>query len=234
MRKNLQRATSVEPAAPSFLPVPVRPRADGWTGDKQIEFIETLADTGNVRAAAAAVGMTEQSAHRLRRRADADSFDAAWEAALETGLGRLVAIGLERAVEGSFKRTYYHGELVDEQVVHSEKLLIWLLENGRAALGRTKERRKVADDWEGAMVAIGQCADSESRFRFWLDEFGHWVTNYPPPADFGELFEQGRPGQRDYYRVLTPEEEAAHEARIGCCGDDGSGERDAWFGFAGG
>jgi hypothetical protein len=240
MTKNLQRATSAEPPVPSFLPVPVRPRADGWTADKQIEFIETLADTGNVRAAAVAVGMTEQSAHRLRRRADADSFDAAWQAALETGLGRLVAIGLERAVEGSVRRTYYHGELVDEQVVHSEKLLIWLLENGRAALGRAKERKKVAEDWEGAMADVGRSA-AEGRFKVWRDEFGHWLTNYPPPEGYEEmdLYSEGAAGQRRYCRMLSPDEEDAHEARIGCCDnerreDDGREERDARFGFAGG
>lgn len=41
------------PAIP-FDPVPVQPRRDGWTAAKQRRFIEALAETGIVRAAAAA------------------------------------------------------------------------------------------------------------------------------------------------------------------------------------
>ncbi len=44
---------------------------------RQRAFLEVLADTGSVTAAAQAVGMARASAHRLRRRADARAFDAA-------------------------------------------------------------------------------------------------------------------------------------------------------------
>ena len=69
---------SGEPPAPTpaipFAPVPVRPRRDGWTVDKQRRFIAILAESGIVRRAAAAVGMSEESAHRLARRPDAGAF----------------------------------------------------------------------------------------------------------------------------------------------------------------
>ena len=59
------------PSAPTpFDPVPVRARSDGWTPQKQREFIEALADTGVVREAAARGGMTQRSAWRLRGRVD--------------------------------------------------------------------------------------------------------------------------------------------------------------------
>lgn len=51
-----------------------KPRLDGWTEEKQRRFIETLADTGLVSAAAKAVGMTRESAYKLRRAAHATAF----------------------------------------------------------------------------------------------------------------------------------------------------------------
>src|SRR5205085_12205875 len=47
-----------------FEPVPVRHRRDGWTPQKQREFLEALADTGVVLVAAARACMTEQSVTR--------------------------------------------------------------------------------------------------------------------------------------------------------------------------
>lgn len=45
-----------------FTPVPLRARHDGWTADKQIAFIEALAETACVEEACRRVGMTAQSA----------------------------------------------------------------------------------------------------------------------------------------------------------------------------
>ncbi|MBK6800487.1 hypothetical protein [Novosphingobium sp.] len=67
---------------PAFHPVPLRARADGWTPLRQAEFLGHLAVTRSVSAAARAVGMARETAYRLRRRADAASFAAAWDAVL--------------------------------------------------------------------------------------------------------------------------------------------------------
>ena len=67
---------------PAFHPVPVTPRYDGWTPERQAAFIGSLAQTRSVIAAARAVGMGRESAYRLRRRAGAAGFAAAWDAAL--------------------------------------------------------------------------------------------------------------------------------------------------------
>lgn len=69
------------PAPPAFTPVPVRHRKDGWTPERQLQYVAALARTGHAGKAARAVGMTEQSAAKLRRRPDAASFDAACAAA---------------------------------------------------------------------------------------------------------------------------------------------------------
>jgi hypothetical protein len=49
----------------AFTPVPVKPRRDGWTPERQLAFILRLALLGGVAAAAKAVGMSRESAYRL-------------------------------------------------------------------------------------------------------------------------------------------------------------------------
>jgi hypothetical protein len=67
---------------PSFTPVPRRSRRDGWTVGRQRAFIAALARTRCVGRAAAAAGMSRESAYRLRRRKGAESFAAAWDSIL--------------------------------------------------------------------------------------------------------------------------------------------------------
>ena len=62
---------------PPFTPVPTRARRDGWSPDKQRAFLVALGRTGQVGLAAKAVGMTHQTAWRLRKRVGAESFAAA-------------------------------------------------------------------------------------------------------------------------------------------------------------
>jgi len=68
---------------PAFLPVPLRARRDGWTPMRQARFIGFLAQTGCVRKAAQLVGLTRESAYRLRKRSGAGSFIAAWNTAMQ-------------------------------------------------------------------------------------------------------------------------------------------------------
>ena len=56
------------------------PRRDGWTGARQLKFLARLAARPDVRRACAAVGLSRQSAYRLRARDPA--FAAAWDEAL--------------------------------------------------------------------------------------------------------------------------------------------------------
>ena len=81
---------------PPFHAVPLRPRADGWTPVRQAEFIGHLAATRSVAAAARGVSMARETAYRLRARAGAQGFAAAWDVALarprlEAGRARLEA-----------------------------------------------------------------------------------------------------------------------------------------------
>jgi hypothetical protein len=67
---------------PPFTPVPLRYRADGWTPMRQADFLGRLCEAGSVAAAARHVGMTRESAYRLRAKPGAESFAAAWDAIL--------------------------------------------------------------------------------------------------------------------------------------------------------
>ncbi len=53
---------------PAFTPVPRKcERHDGLTPERQLGFIEALADTGSVKSAAHAVNMAPEGVYQLRR-----------------------------------------------------------------------------------------------------------------------------------------------------------------------
>jgi hypothetical protein len=112
---------------PAFDPVPVRPRHDGWTPEKQIDFIEALAASGCVEEACEAVGMASSSAYRLRARADAQSFRYAWDFALDYAIARLSDAVFSRAIHGVARPVFYKGEVVGERRYYDERLAMWLL-----------------------------------------------------------------------------------------------------------
>jgi hypothetical protein len=137
-----------------FDPVCVRDRHDGWTPERQRAYVDALADSGVARYAAARVGMSEQGANRLRRRADARSFDLACEAAMRHGARRLRAVAFERAIEGTVKRHYWHGELKSEERVYDNRLLVYLLGKTAHLLDEPEEAKAVAAQWEPWVEAI--------------------------------------------------------------------------------
>jgi len=63
--------------------IPRNIRSDGWTADRQLRFLDALMFTRNVAKAAAAAGMSRNSAYRLRGRRDGTLFAALWDRALE-------------------------------------------------------------------------------------------------------------------------------------------------------
>lgn len=106
----------------------MRTRKDGWTEAKQRLFIEQLADTACVEAAARAVDMSVQSAYALRRAPGGESFAAAWNAAVQQGALKLVDIAFDRAIHGSDEPVFNRdGRRVGRRMRQSEKLLMFLL-----------------------------------------------------------------------------------------------------------
>lgn len=117
-----------DPAEYRWVPVRRRPRLDGWTEEKQRRFIETLADTGLVNVAARAVGMTRESAYRLRRAGHGAAFARAWDAARHHAGGLIEDIAFERAIEGTEQEVLdASGDVIAVRLVHDNRLLKYLL-----------------------------------------------------------------------------------------------------------
>lgn len=133
-------------SSPSFTPVPRRRRHDGWTAERQAEFLETLAETGSVTAAAKAVGMDRRSAYVLRRGPGAEGFAMAWDAALDSAHQHLHEAALSRAIHGVPRPVFQNGEQVGEWRYYDERLTTFLLRSrapDRFGRWRDKDRPEV-------------------------------------------------------------------------------------------
>ncbi len=215
-----------------FDPVPVKPRHDGLSPDRQRAFIEHVADGLTIADAAHAVGVSVKSVYRLRRRADAAGFAAAWDAAMADRLKRIAGFAFDRVLTGTVKRTFYHGELINEEVVHSDRLLLWMLEKGHNLLGNDSARARVMEDWDAALDRLEEGEGSGGgRYRVWQDRDRMWLTNFPPPDGFFG-YEESAPGNPDYARSLTEEEKEGNALRQERLRARAVAARDAFFGTA--
>lgn len=111
---------------PDFTPVALRRRADGWTAERQSAFIAALRSRPCIDAAARAVGMSRESAYRLRRRAGAESFAAAWDAAFAAVPRGMTSPSLlwHRACYGSARPAVRDGTPVEDDVRLDNRTLL--------------------------------------------------------------------------------------------------------------
>lgn len=116
-------STVVEILGPERAPT----RHDGWTTERQVAFLRALAATHSIAAAAREVGMTRQSAYRLRARLKGEPFDLAWDAAFHSAYDALAEAAMERALGGVEVPHYHRGELVGTSRRFDERLTIALL-----------------------------------------------------------------------------------------------------------
>jgi hypothetical protein len=111
-----------------WVPVRRKPRADGWSPEKQFNFIEAIADGASTYEAAARVGMSPSGAYKLRRQRGAEAFDRAWDAASTTGAKRLIDEAFERALVGSDEPIFNRdGVRVGRKFRRSDQMLMFLL-----------------------------------------------------------------------------------------------------------
>lgn len=110
-----------------FTPVPVRARHDGWTPARQAAFIAALTRSGCVAESCRHVGKTPRSAYTLRERPGAESFAAAWDAALASGVRQIGDAALGRAIHGVAKPVFYRGRQIGERRHFNDRLCIYLL-----------------------------------------------------------------------------------------------------------
>jgi hypothetical protein len=136
--------------APSFDPVPVRRRRDGWTAERQHQFIAALARSLCVDQAVAAVGMSRESVYRLRRHPQAASFAAAWNAIMTRKPRMPTAPSLlwHRAFYGTLKPIVRGGQIVatlhrlDNKAAMS---LLHRMDQADRARARMRARRERAE-----------------------------------------------------------------------------------------
>jgi hypothetical protein len=115
-------------------PIPTPPDADDspssgprWTKRKMADFLRALAATHSVKAAAKSVGMSRQSAYKLRSRLKGLAFDAAWDEAFKHSYQNLPYAALDRALNGIEVPHYFKGELIGTSRRYDERLTVALL-----------------------------------------------------------------------------------------------------------
>ena len=123
---------------------PFRYRHDGWTPDKQAAFLRVLGQSGCVRDACRAIGLSTTSAYRVRRRIP--EFARQWELALRRASVSLEAVAWQRAVDGVREPVFHNGEIIGHRIRYSDSLLRLLILRGdlQAAEKLREEREQAA------------------------------------------------------------------------------------------
>ena len=133
--------------APDFTPYPdpdadpdADPHPDRWNKPKMAAFLRELAACHSVAAAARSVGMSRQSAYRLRARLKGEPFDLGWETAFQHSYDALHQAALERALHGIAVPVFFNGEQIATRQHYDERLTCFLLaarnRGGAQQLGR--------------------------------------------------------------------------------------------------
>jgi hypothetical protein len=189
--------------------------APRWTPEKQGRFLEALARSGSVKGAAAFVGMSRESAHRLRRRtqdrAEGRAFARAWDAALIHARELYAEEVLEKGLNGWSETVWYHGEEVGERQRFSVPLLL-------AALARLDAKadecdlaghpaRAAAAEFDEMVEAISQGSDCSEMLEK-QDQAGQPEASSPFTGfDNGELLQRLREKQeREKIAATAPED----------------------------
>ena len=138
---------------PPFRPVSVKERHDGWTHRRQADFIGYLAETGSVSAACRRVGKSREAAYKLRRHPGAESFAAAWDAALGATVPKLTVDDLEyRAMRGLIRPVMYAGKYVGVRQKPDNSALLRLVARFDRLVAKMDQPRLSADGQQGRIV----------------------------------------------------------------------------------
>lgn len=110
-----------------FEPVLLRGGRGQITAMKQRVFIRVLAETGRVALAAKATGNTKAAFYYLRNQPEGESFAKAWARALDFGVGRVIDLLVDHAINGTPEYVYHNGHLVGERRRFDHRLMMWLV-----------------------------------------------------------------------------------------------------------
>ena len=171
----------------SFEPAPVRHRHNGWHAERQIAFIEALAECGCIDEACKRVGMGRASAYALRARPDAIAFRLAWDAALDHAIRALTDAAFSRALHGVSRPVFFQGEQVGERLYYDERQTMFLLRyrdptRYGAWLDRTIAQRPRDHEAQSLGHHLDRLADDA-----WADEHGQPRSARPYPPSGTQL-----------------------------------------------
>lgn len=168
-----------------FEPVVLRGGRNGVTAMKQRVFIRVLAETGRVSLAAKATGNVLGSFYYLRNQPQGKSFARAWARALDFGVGRVLDILVDHAVNGTPEYIYQNGELVGEKRSFDHRLMMWLVAHNQP------EKYAVAG---GLMHAVHSGAAGAARMKLlkreWTHEYQEKLAKWNRPQDPEEIKEE--------------------------------------------
>jgi hypothetical protein len=148
--------SSIRNETSSFTPVALRARHDGFTPERQVAFIEALAASGSIRHASKSAGISRDAAYQLRRKAGAENFAEAWDAALRIAVQTIADNVMEQAVSGEVVRQYYKGEVIGERVKFDTRLQMFLLRvHDNRRYGKHADNiRQIRNSFAAAKVAL--------------------------------------------------------------------------------
>ena len=145
----------------AFTPVPRRVQAsrNTITADRQRVFINVLAQTGSVMTASRVIGNAPGSMYALKNAAGAESFAAAWDAAVQRGARQILDILVDHAINGTPETIYKDGVLVAERRRFNYRMMMWIvshampeyfgLDSGLSAHGASSHAmKKLKAKWE--------------------------------------------------------------------------------------
>lgn len=128
-----------------------RPSPRSWTREKESLFLQALAETCNVKLAAAEAGVSPQRAYE-RRRSDA-AFRAGWAEAIASAYSRLELVLLDRALNGTEKIVRRRDGSEERMVDYSNQVALTLLKMHRET-ALEAEREVPEEDAEEARQSI--------------------------------------------------------------------------------
>ena len=123
-----------------------------WPLERQAAFLRQLSATHSVAEVARSVGMSRQSAYRLRSRLKGGAFDLVGEVAFHHSYDVLAHVALERVLNRGGSAGVLPGEQVGSYRRFGERLTVALLQWSTAGGGPRAGAARSPASWKGSAV----------------------------------------------------------------------------------
>ena len=174
----------------TFTPESRKARHDGWTPERIGDFLFGLASCGTVEGAAAAAGLSPQSAYNFRNRRQGRAFAKMWDAVLiHRGRAKVAGDNQARAVAGNVSRRMREGVVVEELHFHDNRLSMAVL----TRLDRLAEKE----------------APNEDHLRALSEELEEFVECIEAGGDADAFVEERRPEREQAQPEAEPKAASA-------------------------